>query len=412
MDRFSRTRCQANWIILVAHAALRTSALAARARRACTSASDGRRHAALRPIEALPTLPMSTPHDTAPESTVDPNAAADPDAGLFGLDHGFDEAELIVTGAPFDATCSFRRGAAGGPAAILEASHQVELYCPVAGEPWKRGIHMQALDPAFEAWNAEARTLADKVIAVGGRIAGDPELEAALARVNAISAEVDARIAAQVAGVLDAGKRSLLLGGDHSTALGSIRAHAARHEALGILHLDAHADLRVAFEGFERSHASVLYNALDAQCAPELGPAEHITSLVQVGLRDLCPAEVALIDADPRIHAVYDHDWSGARARGKNLLKAIRKAIARLPEHVYVSVDIDGLDPSLCPHTGTPVPGGLQWHETWMWLAELRDSGRTVVGADLVEVAPGEPGKDLDTVVAARLAWRLLGVLS
>lgn len=355
---------------------------------------------------------MSSNTTPSPERTVDPNAASAPDAGIFGLDDTFDTAELIVTAAPFDATCSFRRGAADGPSAVLEASHQVELFCPVAGEPWQRGIHMQDIDSAFAGWNAEARELADRVIAVGGFIQGQPDLERALARVNELSAKVDERVASHVDNVIRAGKRSLMLGGDHSTALGSIRAHARHHEELGILHIDAHADLRVAFEGFERSHASVLYNALDKDCGPELGPAEHIHSLVQVGLRDFCPAELAIIDNDERVTAVFDHDWAEARARGKNLAKVIRRAIKELPENVYVTIDIDGLDPSLCPHTGTPVPGGLLWHEAWMWLAELRDSGRTIVGADLVEVAPGDPEVDVDAVVAARLLWRMLGVLS
>lgn len=354
----------------------------------------------------------NAPDPSLIDQAIDPNAAADPDAGIFGLDHTFDAAQLIVTAAPFDATCSFRRGAAEGPAAVLEASHQVELFCPVAGEPWQRGIHMQPIDSAFAGWNAEARELADKVIAVGGRIDGDAELAAALHRVNELSAKVDARVASHVDAVIRAGKRSLMLGGDHSTALGSIRAHARHFDQLGILHIDAHADLRVAFEGFERSHASVLFNALDEGCAPDLGPAENIHSLVQVGLRDFCPAELAIIDTDDRVSAVFDHDWSEARARGKNLAKVIRRALKDLPEHVYITIDIDGLDPSLCPHTGTPVPGGLTWHETWMWLSELRASGRTIVGADLVEVAPGDPQVDLDAVVAARLLWRMLGVLS
>ena len=346
------------------------------------------------------------------QPAIDPNSAANPDAGVFGLDMDFETAELILTAAPFDATCSFRRGAADGPAAVLEASHQVELYDPVAGEPWKRGIHMQPIDSVYAGWNAEARELADQVIGVGGQLGDDPELHAALARVNEISRQVDAAVASQVERVIQAGKRSLMIGGDHSTALGSIRAHARHNKELGILHIDAHADLRVAFEGFERSHASVLYNALNPDCAAHLGPAEHIHSLVQVGLRYLCPAEVALIQSDERITAVYDHDWSEARARGKNLAKFVRKALQDLPEHFYITIDIDGLYPSLCPHTGTPVPGGLTWHETWMWLEALKESGRTIVGADLVEVAPGNPEVDLDAVVAARLVWRMLGVLS
>lgn len=343
-------------------------------------------------------------------SDFDPNLAADPDAGLFGLDASFNEAELIVTSAPFDATCSFRRGAAGGPAAILEASYQVELLDPVAGEPWKRGIHMQSADPRFAAWNEEARRLADGVIERAGRIAGDAKLEADLARTNQISREVDQLAADLVGDVIGRGKTSVLVGGDHSTALGSIRATAARYPGMGILHIDAHADLREAFEGFERSHASVLFNALSGDIAPGLGPASNIARLLQVGLRDLCQQEHERIQDDARITAVFDHEWSEARAAGEDLRQLISANIEVLPADVYLSFDIDGLDPTLCPNTGTPVPGGLQWHEAWMWIDAIQKSGRRLIGADLVEVA-GDPQTTIDAPVAARLLWRILGAL-
>ena len=264
-------------------------------------------------------LPNSSPD-------LDPNDAADPDAGLFGLPKDPADAELVVLPVPFDATCSFRRRAQDGPTAVLEASHQVELFDPVAGEPWKRGIHMLEADPRFLEWNTEARRLADGVIERGGRIAGERLLEEALARVNALSRQADALVAELVAAQLAAGKRCVLLGGDHSTALGSIRATAARYPGLGLLHLDAHADLRVAFEGFERSHASALHNALADDIGPELGAAEHIGALVQVGLRDLCPAEFERIADDPRIFAVFDHEWAEARARGTRAPRGIDRA--------------------------------------------------------------------------------------
>lgn len=365
-----------------------------------------------------------------------PDDAADPDGGLFGLVCSADEAELHVIPAPFDATCSYRRSAAAGPAAVLAASYQVELFDVAAGEPWRRGIHMLGADPRIATWNAEACGLADGIIERAGRIAGDDALAADLARVNELSALADAAIEAQVAASLEAGKRVVLLGGDHSTALGSIRAHArhfrqADHESspgaaspgLGILHLDAHADLRIAFEGFERSHASVLHNALepglDAPASdhhPVPGAAEGIAALVQVGLRDLSRGELDHIGRDPRIHAVLDRDWAAARAHGEDLSRIIHSAIERLPARVYLTLDIDGLDPSLCPNTGTPVPGGLSWHEAWMWIEAIAASGRELVGADLVEVSPGadaDPGTDTwDAMVGARLLHRILGALA
>jgi len=370
--------------------------------------------------------------------TFDPDAAADPDGGPYGLSHTAEEAELHIVQAPFDATCSYRRGAAEGPEAILAASYQVELHDVVAGDPWRRGIHLVPADERITAWNAEARPLADGVVARGGRVGDDEELLADLARVNQLAARADGAVETQVAACLAAGKRTVLLGGDHATALGSIRAHADRYGrpdgggGLGILHIDAHADLRRSYEGFERSHASAMFNVLEpglsrppgerraepqegSEHHPVPGAAEGIGSLVQVGLRDVSRGELDRIARDGRIHAVMDHEWAAARAAGEDLGLLVNEAIERLPRQVYLSLDVDGLDPGLCPSTGTPVPGGLAWHEVWMWIDAVRQSGRELVGADLVEVAPGPAGEgedSWDAMVGARLLYRILGALS
>ena len=366
----------------------------------------------------------------------DPDAAADPEGGLYGLPRDADAADLWVVPAPWDATCSYRRGAAEGPAAVAAASYQVELHDAAAGEPWRRGIHLADPDPRLAGWNDEARRLADGVLARAGRIDDEPALQADLERVNELSALADGAIEAAVADALAAGKRVVLLGGDHATALGSLRAHARHHmdtegsgaTGLGVLHLDAHADLRRAYEGFERSHASVLFNALEPGLAhppgtrragddlPVPGAGEGIARLVQVGLRDLSRGERERIERDGRIHAVFDHEWGAARAAGEDLGLLVTEAIERLPAKVYLTLDVDGLDPTLCPSTGTPVPGGLSWHEAWTWIDAVRASGRELVGADLVEVAPGPSGPggsdSWDAVVGARLLYRLLGALA
>ena len=350
---------------------------------------------------------------------IDANAAADPEGGIFGLPHSADEAELHVVPVPFDATCSYRRGAARGPAAILAASYQVELFDPVAGEPWRRGIHMLAEDPRFHAWNHEAGLLAAGVIEVAGRIDSDAKLVQDLARTNAICREVDAAVESVVGASLDAGKRVLTIGGDHATALGAICAHAKRHPSMGLLHIDAHGDLRDAYEGFERSHASVIHNVLDTaigvglQHGDEQATPNQLSAVVQVGLRDLCPAEMARISEENRLRAVFDHEWAGIRARGGNLEERIEQAIEGLPNEVYLTLDIDGLEPGLCPRTGTPVPGGLTWHEAWMWISAIPNSGRKLIGADLMEVSPGNAtGDTWDAMVGARLALRILGAMA
>jgi agmatinase len=337
----------------------------------------------------------------------DPDAAAAPGSGPFGLDHSAEDALIHILPVPFDATTSYRDGTAAGPAAILAASHQVELADLAFGKPYRAGLHWLEADPRVAEWNTEARAYAEPIIERGGAIDGGPDLTRALERVNDLGAELNEHVAERTKEILAAGKRPLIVGGDHSVPFGAICAAAELHPGLGIVHFDAHADLRVAFEGFRWSHASILHNVLEH--------AHELEALLQVGLRDVGQAEVERIHSDPRVHAVYDHEWAHARLTGQDQVSFVRDRIALLPDTVWVTFDIDGLDPQLCPATGTPVPGGLDWNEAALWLKTLADSGKTVIGADLVEVRPGSSatGEDSwDAIVGARLLYRLAALLA
>jgi agmatinase len=255
------------------------------------------------------------------------------------------------------------------------------------------------------AWHAKARREAEKVIARGGDVAGDAALERALTRVNELSRWTNERVHETVRAELAKGKLVALVGGDHSAPYGAIRAVAeayATRGGVGILHVDAHADLRVAYEGFEHSHASIMHNVT--------ATLPDVTKLVQVGIRDLCEAERgAIADSRGRIVTHFDHELAGAKHAGETW-SAITERIARdLPERVYVSFDVDGLDPSLCPHTGTPVPGGLSWQEATALIAAVVRAGKTIVAVDLNEVVPGPEGDEWDANVGARLLYKMIG---
>ena len=331
----------------------------------------------------------------------DVNAASPADSGLFGLPHGPGEAHVHVLGVPFEATTSYRPGTGGAPEAVLAASRQVDLFDLHFGKPYERGIWMAPLDPQLASWDREARGLAAPIIHRGGAEGDDLE---AVERVDAICDAVRREVATFTEQRLEEGRLPVVLGGDHSTPLGAIEACAARFPGMGILQFDAHADLRPAFEGFRWSHASVMHNVLE-------GPAD-VSSLLQVGIRDLCEQEHDAIQSDPRIKAIFGHELRAARY-GSGTRAMARVAVAALPQHVFVSFDVDGLDPSLCPNTGTPVPGGIGWDEVTIWLEELAASDRRVVGLDLNEVsagAEGDPeGCSWDAIVGARLLYRLIG---
>jgi agmatinase len=331
----------------------------------------------------------------------DPSAAALPGSGVYGLPHGEDDAAVVLVPVPFEATTSYRGGAAQGPAAILEASRQVDLFDVETGRPYEAGIHMLPPSDEIVALDRAARRDAEPVIAAGGA-GDDPDLRAAAARVNAATARMNAWVEAEVARLLARGKKVGLVGGDHSTAFGSIAAHARAFPGMGVLHLDAHADLRCAYEGFEDSHASVLYNA--AERVP------GVAKIVQVGIRDVSEDEWRYAGASGgRIAIHHDALLAAARLDGEPWGAQVRRIVEPLPRDVYLSFDVDGLDPALCPHTGTPVPGGLSFAEACALVAGVVRSGRRIVGLDLVEVAPGEDGDDWDGNVGARLLYKMIG---
>lgn len=333
--------------------------------------------------------------------TFDPDAAARPDAGIFGLDSTPETAKVVLVPVPFEATVSYGDGTANGPAAILEASKQVDLFDVETGRPWAAGICMLPESSDVRAWNDAAKQAAQVVIDAGGA-GDDPALRDACEQVDAYGDRVNAWLTGVVEPLLAQGKLVGVVGGDHSVPFASIAAHARRWPGLGVLHFDAHADLRDAYEGFRWSHASIFFNVLKE--VPEVG------RIVGVGYRDLSETEHQLTREDARVEAFPD-PWLRRRLHdGVAWGKVAKEIVDRLPPEVYVSFDIDGLDPVLCPNTGTPVPGGLSFAEATTLIRTVVESGRRIVGFDLTEVAPDPSGRsDWDGNVGARLLYKLIG---
>ena len=223
-----------------------------------------------------------------------------------------------------------------------------------------------------------------------------------VARVNAISSQVNEVVYKAATRLISKNKIVGVVGGDHSTPFGLIRAYAERFPGLGILHFDAHCDLRIAYEGFTWSHASIMYNVVSR--------IPQIKKLVQVGIRDFCEQELEVVQKSRgRVRLYCDEDLQSQKFEGRPWKTVVAEFLAHLPKQVYVSFDIDGLNPSLCPHTGTPVPGGLSFEEAVYVIAAVAKSGRRIVGFDLNEVAPGPEGNQWDANVGARLLYKMIG---
>lgn len=333
--------------------------------------------------------------------TFDPNAASAAGSGIFGLPCTLVESAVAYLPVPWEATTSYGGGTAEGPRAILEASRQVDLFDAGVLRPYEPGLHLLPESAEIRRRGRAARRLAQRVIAVGGEVGSDKSLRRALAEVNRAGDWLNAEVERQVADLLDAGKIVGLVGGDHSTPFGALRAVAGRHRSFGILQIDAHADLRRAFEGFTWSHASIMCNVLEH--IPE------VSRLVQVGIRDFCEEEWDLARAQGRrVRQFLDRDLQLRRHAGKPWARTVDAVVATLPSEVWISFDIDGLDPRFCPHTGTPVPGGLDFAEAVSLIAAVARSGRTIIGFDLNEVSPDPTGhSEWDANVGARLLYQL-----
>jgi len=331
-------------------------------------------------------------------SPFDPNAPASPNGNIYGLPFDVDSARVVILPVPWDVTVSYADGASRGPEAIRRASFQVDLYDPFVEDAWKIGLAMAPPSEELAAENARLRELAKRHIdrlALGEAVDADE-----LAAVNAGCERMNAWVETKSASHLARGRKVAVLGGDHSSPLGLIRALSAGGGSFGILHIDAHADLRRAYEGFAFSHASILFNALGEN---------GVSKLVQVGLRDFCEDEVELIRSRG-IAAYFDRDLRRRMYRGESFQRICEEIVGLLPERVYVSFDIDGLDERYCPNTGTPVPGGLEYEEAFCLLETVVAAGREIIGFDLCEVAPGED--EWDANVGARVLYRLANLMA
>lgn len=333
-------------------------------------------------------------------SNFDPSGIGQPNGRYFALPYSIEEAEIVLIPVPWDVTTSYRSGAIRGPQAILEASTQVDLFDFNLENAWQLKIGTHPLNEGIYSRSIELRSDAEHVIRHLEN-GGDPEEKTILKRierVNQASEELNDWVRFHSLEYLDKGKLVGVIGGDHSVPLGLMKALSGRYGSFGVLHIDAHADLRKAYEGFTYSHASIMYNTIH-----EIDNLEH---LVQVGIRDLSQDEMNLATQHSKI-TMFNDEWISENLfSGKNWQQLCNDIVSTLPSNVYISFDIDGLSPDLCPNTGTPVPGGLSFQQAAYLLRTLAKSGRRIIGFDLNEVASSE-STDWDANVGARLLYKL-----
>jgi len=331
----------------------------------------------------------------------DPNGVGVANGNVFGFPVTEEEADIVILPVCWDVTASYGKGTSRGPEQVLEASTQLDFFHPQLKKAYQTKVFMGAISQEALAVNDqfEARTAAYiSYLESGGKLEDKPGYKELLEEVLAAQKAFQGQLKNRALDLLKKGKIPAVLGGEHSVPLGLLEAYNEAGINFGVLQLDAHADLRNAYEGFEQSHASIFYNALKF---------DRLTKLVQVGIRDVAEVEVKLVEgSEGRVKTFYDWDIKNAAFKGKTWAQQVDEIIAELPQKVYVSYDIDALNPALCPNTGTPVPGGFSLEELNYLLIELVNSGREIIGFDLCEVANGND--DWNANVGARALWGLV----
>ena len=338
-------------------------------------------------------------------SNFDPNLVGNPNNNIFGLPFTEAEARLVILPVPWEVTVSYTGGTARAPEHIFNSSLQVDLFDQDVKDGWKQGFYMRPSDKKVLMKSDYLRKEAElyiNYISQGEIVADNKFMCKSQKEINEGSLFLNNWVFEQTKELLERGKLVGLLGGDHSTPLGFFKAIAEKHGDFGILQIDAHCDMRKAYEGFTYSHASIMYNALEE--IPQL------KKIVQVGIRDYCEEEVDYINNNKnRVVTYFDKDIKERQYEGQSWQQIVNEMLNQLPEKVFISFDIDGLDPKLCPHTGTPVQGGFETEQVFYLFKKLIQSGRKLVGFDLNEV--GVSQDEWDENVGARCLFKLCNLM-
>ena len=328
-----------------------------------------------------------------------PNDIGIPNGNFFGLPYSPNESQIVLMRAPWDVTTSYMAGTSDGPESILNASVQVDLFDENIPNAWEAKIGTLPEDESLYSYGKTCRGLAERVIADLAEGLSGSRTKELTDKINEASGLFNSKVYNRCKEQLDEGRFVGIVGGEHSVPLGLVVALGKRHEEFGVLHVDAHADLRRAYEGFTYSHASIMYNILNE--------VPQVKRLVQVAVRDFCSDEYEIMQNDDRVLSFTDSAISRRLYDGDNWRKICDDIIDALPDKVYISFDIDGLEPSLCTNTGTPVPGGLSYRQAMYLLERIVERGKSIIGFDLCEVAGVPDTEAIDANVGARVLYKL-----
>lgn len=338
-------------------------------------------------------------------SHFDPNVASNPNNNIFGLPFQEEDARVVLLPVPWEVTVSYTAGTARAAEHIFKTSLQVDLFDADYPKAWRQGFFMRDTDKKIlmksDYLRKEAELYID-YISKGEDVNKNQFMCKSLKEINEGARFLNNWVYEKTKDIISKGHLLGLVGGDHSTPLGYFKAIGEKYGNFGIIQIDAHCDLRKSFEGFIYSHASIMYNAL--------AEVPQLAKLVQVGVRDYCEEEWEYISSHDKVVCYMDKDIKERQFEGETWKQIVQEMVNHLPETVYISFDIDGLDPKLCPNTGTPVQGGFETEQVFYLFKKIIESGRRIVGFDLCETGVSE--NEWDANVAARVLFKLCNLLA
>ena len=331
-----------------------------------------------------------------------PNNAVMANGNIFGFPGNVDEADIVLIPVPWDATTSHGKGSSNGPQAILQASIQLDFFHHELDRAYETKVYMTEISSEWKKINngcSEKSTEYIRYLEQEGEEKALGYFKNEIEHINHIQSILTSNLKDRCTELLEKHKIVGIIGGEHSTSLGLIQALNDKFENFGILQIDAHADLKDSYLGFDQSHASSMRNVLST--------CPQMTKLVQMGVRDLSEEEYNYAENDQRISTYYDWNIKKDILKGRLWNDSVGEIIDELPNDIYISFDIDGLKPFLCPNTGTPVAGGFELHEIQLLFSEIEASGKNIIGFDLCEVSPGDDNQ-IDANFGAQTLWEMV----
>jgi agmatinase len=319
---------------------------------------------------------------------------------LFGLPFTIETAEVVVIPVPWDVTSTVQGGTSLGPSAVLNASTQVELYVDRIEDAWKMGIAMLPIDKGWHDKNNEARIFTEAYFNFlnGGEVKlSEKDKSIIIKNINALSENINEWVFQKSSEIIKSGQIPIVLGGDHSVPFGLMKAISQKYDSFGVLQIGAKANMIPAHQNFTYSHASIMHNLLQLS---------QVSKLVQLGTSDFYAKESGDMNNDDRISTFYDYMLARESFEGVPWSAQTDRIIARLPEKVYISLDINSL--ALQFSSITVIPSWLTYHHLIYLFDKLALTGRQIIGFDICEVSGSL--SNWHAIIGARLLYYLSNI--